>query len=441
MAPSTNLAYQPVDALTTPCINNNRYSCMYAITCADAWLANVRAAGDNSEPPPNPTIPAEYLQKPRRQPIPAAYLVPPPSFAHSSLAPLKRRRAALSEIISPNQKRQRALNVPGRKMSQSSQSPTRKSSRQAGARTTKTEAPAEHDLLATQPVVDPNATPRQTLRKRAAPPSVPAPNLHTRPAPVLTPSASEEQADRDTKDVDAQSAYESTTSKRSRSPTQRIVNLQIARKPVVSKLAISSTDIPQDVRVLYKAVQALAQRSKGVIPLDIKAEIEKDTHSDLEDLKDYVAKISNDKTNKQLKDKFKAMREIRNKTSVCKTKHLHEPSWNELMHGPMLKQAALSRTSFSYYNITTTRVIKELVPGNEYGELLKGKIINFAVTLSPPLISTAHVINRLAASPSKLQRTINPSNYSPLCYEPVVLSIKTKSPNSGGKNGEVQLSL
>ncbi|PVH92718.1 hypothetical protein DM02DRAFT_677316 [Periconia macrospinosa] len=97
------------------------------MTCADAWLANVRAAGGDSEPPPNPTIPAEYLQKPRRQPVPAAYLVPPPSFAHSSLAPLKRRRAALSEIESPNQKRQRALNVPGRKMSQSSRSPTRKS--------------------------------------------------------------------------------------------------------------------------------------------------------------------------------------------------------------------------------------------------------------------------------------------------------------------------
>ncbi|KAH7108854.1 hypothetical protein B0J11DRAFT_545513 [Dendryphion nanum] len=186
-----------------------------------------------------------------------------------------------------------------------------------------------------------------------------------------------------------------------------MVDLQIAKKPVVSKSATSSTDVPQDVRVLYKTVQALARRSKGVIPLGIEAEIEKDTRGDLEDLEDYVAKTSNGKTYEQLKDEFKAMREIRNETSVCKTKHLHEPSWNELVHGPMLKQATLGRASFSHYNITTARVIKELVPGNEYGELLKGKMIDFAVTLGPPLIPTAH----------------------------------TKSPDGGGENGEVQLSL
>lgn len=99
----------------------------------------------------------------------------------------------------------------------------------------------------------------------------------------------------------------------------------------------------------------------------------------------------------------------------------------------------LSYPSFLYYNITTTRVIKELVPSNKYSKLLKGKIINFTITLSPPLISIAYVISCLTTSPYKLQRTSNSSNYSPLCYEPVVLSIKIKSPNSNSKNGEVQL--
>jgi hypothetical protein len=107
----------------------------------------------------------------------------------------------------------------------------------------------------------------------------------------------------------------------------------------------------------------------------------------------------------------------------------------------MLEQAVLGRPGFSYYNITTARVIKELVPGNGYGELLKGKMIDFAVTLGPPVISQVHVINRLAASPRKLQRTSNPSEYSPLCYQPVVLSIETRSPDDGSKNGEVQLSV
>jgi len=107
----------------------------------------------------------------------------------------------------------------------------------------------------------------------------------------------------------------------------------------------------------------------------------------------------------------------------------------------MLEQAVLGRPDFSYYNITTARVIKELVLGNEYSELLKGKMIDFAVTLSPPLISQVHVVNRLAASPRKLQGTSNPSEYSYLCYQPVVLSIETRSLDDGSKHGEVQLSV
>ncbi|KAF1952945.1 hypothetical protein CC80DRAFT_507689 [Byssothecium circinans] len=419
------------------------------MACASAWLADVHAAGGDLEPPPNPEIPAEYMQKPRRRPAPEAYLASPAPSTCTSFARPKRRRAALSEIDPPNQKRQRALNAPPHVMSRS---PTRKSSRLTGtgkARITTKEAPAvenvisavEHILLATQHVVDPNATPQPTRQKRAAPPALPIPDLHTRPALVLAPSVSEEHADEDAEDAEVESTYESITSKRSRSPTRRMVDLQIAKKPVVPKTATSSTDVPQDVRTLYRTIQALARRSKGVIPLGIENEVEQDANGDLDDLEDYVAKTPNGKTHEQLKDEFKAMRDIRNETSVCKTKHLHEPSWNELVHSQMLKQAVHGCPGFSYYNITTARVIKELVPGNEYGELLKGKMIDFAVTLGPPLIPTAHVIHRLAASPRKLQRTTNPSDYSPLCYEPVVLSIETKSPDGGSENGEVQLSI
>lgn len=136
-------------------------------------------------------------------------------------------------------------------------------------------AAVEHILLVTRHVVDPNTTPRPTRRKRTALPALPIPDLHTRPAPVLTPSVSEEHADEDAEDAEdaeVESTHESTTSKRSRSPTRRMVDLQIAKKPVVPKTATSSIDVPQDVRTLYKAIQALARRSKGVIPLGIEVQ-------------------------------------------------------------------------------------------------------------------------------------------------------------------------
>ncbi|KAF1997432.1 hypothetical protein P154DRAFT_524779 [Amniculicola lignicola CBS 123094] len=445
------------------------------MACTSTWLANVHSAGGDSEPPPNPEIPTNYLQKPRRRPTPEAYLALPPSSTRISFAPLKRRCAALSEIDPPNQKRQRAFTAPAHAMSQNSRSPTRKSSRQTGtagkAQITTTETPAvehviaavEHILLTTQHDVDPGATatPRPARQKRKAPPALPIPNLHTRPMPVFPHSVSEEHTDEGTEDAegaDVESTRESTTSRRSRSPTRRMVDLQIAKKPVVPRTATSSTDVPQNVRALYKVMQTLSRRSKGVIPQGIEvqllgtllttfqltihqAELRQDTDGDFDDLEDYVAETPSGKTHEELKDEFKAMCEIRNETSACKTKHLHEPSWNELVHSRMLRQAVLGRCGFSYYNITTARVIKELVPGNEYGELLKRKMIDYAVTLGPPLIPTANIINRLAASPRNLQRTINPSDYSPLCYEPIVLSIETKSPNGGSENGEVQLSL
>ncbi|KAF1995585.1 hypothetical protein P154DRAFT_445088 [Amniculicola lignicola CBS 123094] len=68
-------------------------------------------------------------------------------------------------------------------------------------------------------------------------------------------------------------------------------------------------------------------------------------------------------------------------------------------------------------------------------------MIDYAITLEPLLFSEHQVLTRLAASPRPLQRTINPSDYSPLCYNPVAISIETKSPDGGKENGEVQLSV
>lgn len=85
---------------------------------------------------------------------------------------------------------------------------------------------------------------RITLRASLTPQlrrgSLAFPNLHTTPAPVLTPSISEDAEDAEGAEVG--SIQESTASKRSRSLTRRMVDLQIAKKPVVPKTATSSTD-------------------------------------------------------------------------------------------------------------------------------------------------------------------------------------------------------
>lgn len=260
----------------------------------------------------------------------------------------------------------------------------------------------------------------------------------------MTPSASEGELDIDREDMDrsASSVTESTGSKaRSRSPTERMVDLRVAEKMVAPKTVKSPADVPEDVRGLYKAIQSLARVPRSVIPLGIEDEVKNDAGGDLDDLDLFVDTKANGITREQLMDEFKALRGVRDSTAFCKTKYVHEPTWNERVHSRMLEQAVCNRPGFEYHNIKTARVIKELVPGNKYGELLKSKMIDYAITLKPPLFGEDQVITRLAASPRPLQRTINPCDYSPLCYNPVAISIETKSPDGGKENGEVQLSV
>ena len=155
----------------------------------------------------------------------------------------------------------------------------------------------------------------------------------------------------------------------------------------------------------------------------------------------YVATKANGMTKRQLINEFDALIEIRDSTAFCKIDRVHEPSWNELVHSMMLKQVVRNRPGFQYYNITTARIIKELVPGNKYGELLKNKMIDYAITLESPLLSVDQVVTRLATSPRPLQRTINPSDYTPLRHKPVAISIETKPPGGSKESGEVQLSI
>jgi len=143
----------------------------------------------------------------------------------------------------------------------------------------------------------------------------------------------------------------------------------------------------------------------------------------------------------ELRDEFKALQGIRDSTAVCKTQHLHEPSWNERVHCRMLEQAVRGCSGVEYHNITTARVLKELVPNNRYGEIVTQKMIDYAITLGPPLVAEHEVIARLAASPRPLHRTINPSDYSPLCHNPIAINIETKSPDGGKEHGEVQLTI
>ena len=120
----------------------------------------------------------------------------------------------------------------------------------------------------------------------------------------------------------------------------------------------------------------------------------------------------------QLAQELKELIKIRNGTSFCDREKVHEPLWNEWVHSRILQQAVEHLPGVEYHNITTARVLRELVPDNIYGETLKKKMVDYAITLGEPVIAESDVSARSGSSVGRLRRTINPSDYSPLCYDP-----------------------
>ena len=143
----------------------------------------------------------------------------------------------------------------------------------------------------------------------------------------------------------------------------------------------------------------------------------------------------------ELVQELKEIIKIRNATSFCNTKKVHEPSWNERVHSRMLQQALEGLIGLEYHNITTARVLRGLVPENIYGETLKKKMVDYAITLGEPIITESDINARLGSCYGRLRRTINPSDYSPLCYDPIAVSIETKSPDGSEQEAKVQLSV
>ena len=127
-----------------------------------------------------------------------------------------------------------------------------------------------------------------------------------------------------------------------------------------------------------------------------------------------VASQAANMNREQLTQELKEVIKIRNDTSFCDRKKVHEPSWNERVHSRILQQAVDHISGVEYHNITTARVLGELVPDNIYGEALKKKMVDYAITLGDPVIAENDVSARLGSSVGRLRRTINPSDYAPL---------------------------
>jgi hypothetical protein len=111
-----------------------------------------------------------------------------------------------------------------------------------------------------------DATPRQPRRNSRKP----AQALGETAMPTLTPTTSENEVEGwyQPEPSIAESA-ESKVSKRSVSPTKRMVDLRVADKKVIQKSIRTRVDVPEDVQDLYKKIQGVATFARNIVPKGI----------------------------------------------------------------------------------------------------------------------------------------------------------------------------
>ncbi|KAJ3453630.1 hypothetical protein MRS44_017877 [Fusarium solani] len=117
-----------------------------------------------------------------------------------------------------------------------------------------------------------------------------------------------------------------------------------------------------------------------------------------------------------------------------------EATWNDHIHGPVLRLAMSNMPHVNAENITQASIAKPFVPASR-GELetLSGKMIDYALLLQPD----KDLSSRIATFVDELDgpKSFNQSTHGPLCYEPSGVLVETKVDTRRRAEGKAQLGI
>jgi hypothetical protein len=89
---------------------------------------------------------------------------------------------------------------------------------------------------------------------------------------------------------------------------------------------------------------------------------------------------------------------------------------------------------------TTASIVKSLMPRHISGDVFKSKMIDFTINLIPNGETDDLIRRLLRYQPPDLQ-TINQTAYSPVRFEPIAISIETKTPDASQGEAKMQLGV
>lgn len=117
-----------------------------------------------------------------------------------------------------------------------------------------------------------------------------------------------------------------------------------------------------------------------------------------------------------------------------------EATWNDHIHGPILRLAVSSNPHVAAENITQASFAKVFVPAAR-GELeaLSSKMIDYAMLLRPERRLAVRIVDFVDGFDGP--RTFNQSTHGALCYEPTGVLVETKADIRRRAEGKAQLGI
>ena len=89
---------------------------------------------------------------------------------------------------------------------------------------------------------------------------------------------------------------------------------------------------------------------------------------------------------------------------------------------------------------TSARVLLSLVPRRASRDILKSKLVDYTINLLPDEEIDSVIRLLLQSQPVNLE-TINQTMYNPVRYQPIAISIETKTPDGSEQDAMVQLGV
>nr|POF02197.1 hypothetical protein CFP56_69112 [Quercus suber] len=327
--------------------------------------------------------------------------------ATSPVVPLKRRRAALTEMSHNQQRRPRHKGeTPARFVATLGSNPTYTS-------------PDDDDV--SQPD---RPTPRNSrdtnIHERLV--TLTPPTRSHGQTPLASRSASSRSASSPIKSEDASTneSYNTERGSRARSPVKQPLDLLFADRPVT--LVPATTPLPADVRQLDKRLREVSAGVR-IIPHNIMTSPLMTRRAEVMDFQ-----LDQDVTQDDaaLQRELVELLEISDAAAECALEGASEAMWNDEVHSRLLRLAFRPYPGIRHLNVSQS------------GPILATKLIDYTVNLEPSAHEKNLIIELIARQPDQL-RTVSPSLYSLTRFRPVAFSIETNAEEGSSGMAKTQL--